>query len=70
MKFKILNKKSFIVYLNSFYKKIDNNSKEIIKNIILLIKKRFAYNIFGYYEVNIYRINKYLLSDNSFKNQN
>ena len=60
MKFKVLNKNTFIVYLNSFYKKIDSNSKEIIKSIIILIKKRYAYNIYGYYEVNIYRINNLL----------
>ena len=57
MKFKILDKNSFIIYLNNFYKKkVNSNSKEVIKDILLLIKKRYDYNIFGYYEVNIYRV--------------
>ena len=67
MKFETIDKKSFIIYLNSFYKKIDSNSsKEVIKNIILLIKKRYSYNICGFYEVNIYRV-KGLLTIMVFK---
>ena len=57
MKFKIIDKKSFIIYLNNSYKKIDkDNSKNIIKDIIMLIKKRYSYNFSGIYEVNIYNV--------------
>ena len=57
MKFNIINKNSFIIYLNSSYiKDTEEISKEIIKNIILLIKKRYSFKIFGFYEVNIYKI--------------
>ena len=59
MKFKIIDKKISIIYLNNAYKEInENNSKEIIKEIILLIKKRYSYNIYGFYEVNIYKVKK------------
>ena len=57
MKFNIINKNSFVIYLNSSYiKDTEEISKEIIKNIILLIKKRYSFKIFGFYEVNIYKI--------------
>ena len=57
MKFNIINKNSFVIYLNSSYiKDTEEISKESIKNIILLIKKRYSFKIFGFYEVNIYKI--------------
>ena len=56
MKFKIIDNKSFIILLNSSYIKYnDEVSKDTIKNIILLIKKRYSYNICGVYEVDVYK---------------
>ena len=55
MYFEIIDDKHFIIRLNSSYKKInENNKNDIIKSLLILLKKRYAYNILGFYEVNIY----------------
>lgn len=57
MNFKVINNKEFIVRLNNSYKKLNiENQNKIIKEILILIKKRYAYNIYGFFEVNIYNI--------------
>ena len=57
MKFEVIDNNSFQVRLNTSYKKINrDNQTDVIKNILLLIKKRYALNIYGFYEVNIYYI--------------
>ena len=58
MKFEIINNKKFIIKINNFYKNINlDNQNKIIKDILLLIKKRYSFNIFGFYDVDIYKIN-------------
>ena len=76
MKFEIINDNKFIVRLNTSYKIINlDNQNEIIKNILLIIKKRYSYNIFGFYNVDIYKVSNLLsiiifkkIEDNYCKN--
>ena len=57
MNFKVINNKKFIIKINNSYKELNiDNQNTIIKDILILIKKRYAYNVYGYYEVNIYNI--------------
>ena len=60
MKFEIIDKNSFVVKLNNSYKNLNNNQEDIIKNILILMKKRYAYNIYGFYEVNVYKISNFI----------
>lgn len=54
MKFEIIDKTTFQVRLNTSYKIINKeNETKILREILLLIKKRYALNIYGFYEVNI-----------------
>lgn len=57
MNFKIINNKEFVVKVNCSYKKINlDTQNKTIKDILILIKKRYAYNIYGFFEVNIFNI--------------
>ena len=57
MKFEIINKNSFIIKLNNSYKILNkDNQDDIIKKIITIIRKRYGYNVLGFYEVNIYKV--------------
>lgn len=58
MKFEIIDKSTFQVKINTSYKRINKeNQTNIIKELLLLIKKRYAIDIYGFYEVNIYTYN-------------
>lgn len=58
MKFLIYDDNNFQITVNNEYIefKYDNEEElyEILKNILIAIKKKYAYDIYGFYEVNIY----------------
>lgn len=57
MKYQLINKNKFIIYLNSSYMCLNKeNLYDSIKNILIKVRKRYAYDIYGYYDVNIYEI--------------
>lgn len=57
MNFKIINKNTFYIKINKSYKNIDlDNCDEIIKKVLVSIRKKYAFNILGFFEVNIYDI--------------
>ena len=57
MNFKMINEKKFIVKLNSSYLELkDENLYDDLKKILILIRKKYAYDIYGFYDVNIYYI--------------
>ena len=70
MNFEVINKNTFQLKINNSYMNLDiNNQSNKIKEILLLIKKRYALDIIGFYEVNIYSIDD-LLSILIFKKIN
>lgn len=59
--FKIINDNSFIVKVNCDYIKFnDENIYEQIKRILINIRKRYAYDIYGFYDVEISYIEKFM----------
>ena len=55
MKYQLINKNKFIIYLNSSYMNLNkDNLYDSIKNILIKVRKKYAYDIYGYYDVNIY----------------
>ncbi len=59
--FKIINDNSFIVKVNCDYIKFnDENIYEQIKRILINIRKRYAYDIYGFYDVEISYIEKFI----------
>ncbi len=64
MKIKYQDNDNFILYLNKFYiNKLDLEDKksveEYFKNIFLKLKKRFSFNIYGYYNIKVFANNIY-----------
>ena len=60
MNFKIIDNKSFVIKLNNSYKKITlDNQNKIIKELLILVRKRYSYNICGLYEIDIYKSNMF-----------
>ena len=59
--FKIINDNSFIVKVNCDYIKFnDEDIYEQIKRILINIRKRYAYDIYGFYDVEISYIEKFI----------
>ncbi|MBO5376733.1 MAG: hypothetical protein J6A52_07795 [Bacilli bacterium] len=60
MKFSIIDDNNFSIYANNKYLK-DNKEKEeelyeTLKKVLISIRKKYAFDIYGFYEVNIYSI--------------
>lgn len=62
MKLSFLSDEEFKIYINKEYLNIaledEKELYESLKKILLNMRKRYSYNIYGFYEVNIYRINE------------
>lgn len=62
MKFSIIDNNNFKVYVNTMYMEFnyedDDELYESLKKVLINIRKKYAYNIYGFYEVNIYNIKK------------
>ena len=61
MNFKIVDNNTFIVKINSSYAILnENNQTKFIKDTLIKIRKRYSTNIYGFYDVDIYKIKKIL----------
>lgn len=60
MKFSIIDDNNFTIYINNNYLnnefEDEENLYESLKKILIEIRKKYAYDIRGFYEVNIYSI--------------
>lgn len=60
MKFSIIDEDNFNIYINNKYLTFDsNNQRELynsLKKILISIRKKYAINIYGFFEVDIYTI--------------
>ncbi len=57
MNVKFLSDKKIIVKVNSSYLKLDeDNLYDDLKKILINIRKKYYYDIYGFYEVNIYYV--------------
>ena len=60
MNFSIIDDNNFKLYVNNNYIDFnyDNEDElyEALKNVLITLKKKHAFNIYGFYEVNIYQI--------------
>lgn len=57
MNFKIIDDSKFIVKLNSSYLELkDENLYDDLKKILISIRKKYAYDIYGFYDVDLYNI--------------
>lgn len=59
MKFSIVNDERFNIYVNNKYLEISKDEDllyDSLKKILLNIKKRYDYDVFGFYQVDIYII--------------
>lgn len=61
LNFEIIDSNNFKVKINKSDEKIEGLSKEDkIKKILLEIKKRYYFNIYGFYDVDIYDIENFI----------
>lgn len=61
LNFEITDSNNFKVKINLSNKTLNNLSKEdIIKKILLELKKRYSFNIYGFYEVDIYKVENFI----------
>lgn len=62
MKLSFLSDEEFKIYINKEYLNIaledEKKLYESLKKILLNMRKRHSYNIYGFYKVNIYKINE------------
>ena len=60
MNFSIIDDNNFKLYVNNKYISFSYDDEdelyESLKNILITLKKKYAFNIYGFYEVNIYQI--------------
>ncbi len=60
MKFSVIDDDNFDIYVNNKYLDFNNSDEQslydYLKKILINIKKKYAVNIFGFYEVDIYKI--------------
>ena len=60
MNFSIIDDNNFKLYFNNKYISFSYDDEdalyESLKNILITLKKKYAFNIYGFYEVNIYQI--------------
>lgn len=60
MKFSIIDSNNFKIYINNEYEKFnyenDDELYDSLKKILTNIRKKYAFNIYGYYEVDIYNL--------------
>lgn len=61
LNFEIIDSNNFKVKINSSNKILNELSKEDkIKRIMLDLKKKYSFNIYGFYEVDIYNVNNFV----------
>ena len=61
MNFSIINERCFIVKINNSY--LELNEEDIydkLKKVLINIRKRYAYDIYGFYDVEIYEIKNFI----------
>ena len=77
MNYKIIDNNTFIVKINSSYATLnENNQMKFIKETLIKLKKKYSCNIYGFYDVDIYKVKRLLTiiifkrkdSDNMFYN--
>ncbi len=60
MKFSIIDEDNFNIYINNKYLTFDSNDQRelynSLKKILISIRKKYAINIYGFFEVDIYTI--------------
>jgi len=59
MKFSVIDENTFNIYVNNQYlsfSKEEDSSYDSLKKILINLKKRYGYDIYGYYQVDIYKI--------------
>lgn len=60
MNFSIIDDNNFKLYINNKYISFNYDDEdelyESLKNILITLKKKYAFDIYGFYEVNIYQI--------------
>lgn len=60
MKLKILNNSTFIIYINSSFLVFNkDNLYDNLKSILIRVRKKYACDIYGYYDVDIYNISPF-----------
>lgn len=61
MNFNIIDKNTFIVKLNNSFLEInEQDEKDKLNKLLFQIKKRYSYDIYGFYDVDIYYINNFI----------
>ena len=56
MNFNIINEKEYIIKLNYAHKLIKKDINEIVKELLIMIRKKYMYDIYGFYDIDIYDI--------------
>lgn len=60
MKLTIIDDDRFIIYINNSYINLNNKEKlyDYLKKIMILLRKKYGIDIYGYYEIDIYRLKR------------
>ena len=60
MKFILVNNNKYIFYINSSFLVFSKeNLYDNLKKILIKVRKKYAYDIYGYYDVDIYNISSF-----------
>ncbi len=61
MNFNIINEKIFMVKINNDYLKInEDNLYEELKKVLINIRKKYAFDIYGFYDIYIYDVENFI----------
>ena len=61
MNFSVINERCFMIKINNSY--LELNEEDIydkLKKVLINIRKRYAYDIYGFYDVEIYEIKNFI----------
>ena len=59
MKFSVIDENTFNIYVNNKYlsfSKDDESLYDALKKILINVKKKYGYDIYGFYQVDVYKI--------------
>lgn len=56
MNFNLIDEKEYIIKLNYSHKLIEKDINDIVKELLIIIRKKYNYDIYGFYNVDIYDI--------------
>ena len=61
MNFSIINERCFVVRINNSYLELkEEDIYDKLKKVLINIRKRYAYDIYGFYDVEIYEVKNFI----------